>query len=257
VTSTQAEPTPQARCAGRFVAAPNHEPRRGVGRPTMLLLHYTGMESAERSLWWLTQAASRVSCHYLVDEQGVVTQMVAEERRAWHAGISSWAGEDDINSASIGIEIHNPGHGIHYAPFPDLQMQAVETLCREIIERWQIPAERVLAHSDVAPLRKADPGELFDWHRLWLAGIGAWVEPAAIGRDRGLGPGDSGEAVAELQLRLKDYGFGLDPTRLYDAATEKVVTAFQRHWRPQRVDGRADASTMATLEKLIALRITV
>ncbi len=151
--------------------AVNFEPRRGGLRPSILLMHYTGMASAERAIGWLCSAESRVSCHYLVSETGRIVQMVREEMRAWHAGESFWAGETDINSASIGIEVHNPGHGSFYPPFPEPQMQAVEALSLDILARHDIRPERVLAHSDVAPARKEDPGEKFPWARLAEAGV--------------------------------------------------------------------------------------
>ncbi len=150
--------------------SPNHD-ERAAGKPVdILLLHYTGMRSAEGALKWLTDPASRVSSHYFVDEDGRVAAMVAEGRRAWHAGKSFWAGETDINSRSIGIEIANPGHEFGYRPFPGAQTEAVIALCRDILARHPIPPERVLAHSDVAPLRKHDPGELFPWARLAVGG---------------------------------------------------------------------------------------
>jgi len=132
----------------------------------MLILHYTGMESSESALDWLTREEAKVSCHYLVDEEGRIAQIVPEGERAWHAGQSRWAGETDLNSRSIGIEIHNPGHDFSYPEFPETEMLAVEELCLDILSRHAIPADRVLAHSDVAPGRKRDPGEQFDWALL-------------------------------------------------------------------------------------------
>ena len=232
--------------------SPNRNARRDARRPDLLLLHYTGMESAEAALAWLVDDRAEVSAHYLVDEAGRIAQMVPEAERAWHAGASQWAGEGDINSCSIGIEIHNPGHDFGYPDFPDVQMDAVEALSLDILSRHEIPPARVLAHSDVAPARKQDPGEKFDWARLARAGIGLWVAPEPQGEDAGLGPGDQGEAVRDVQDRLKTFGYGLEVTGTYDAATAIVVTAFQRHFRPARVDGRADASTCATLQRLLA-----
>lgn len=236
--------------AVRFRPSPNHEPRAGDRRPDLLLLHYTGMESADAALDWLTRPESRVSAHYLVDAAGKITQMVAEDRRAWHAGAARWAGESDINSCSIGVEIHNPGHDLGYPGFPEAQMRAVAALCRDILGRHGIPPMRVLGHSDVAPARKRDPGEKFDWARLARAGVGLWAEPAPPGRDAGPGPGDSGEEIETLQRSLRDYGYGVEVTGGYDEATRAVVTAFQRHFRPARVDGRADRSTRETLQRL-------
>ncbi len=231
--------------------AVNFEPRREGERPTILLMHYTGMESAERALHWLTTAESRVSCHYLVDEKGHITQMVHEEMRAWHAGESYWAGETDINSASIGIEIHNPGHGGNYSDFGENQMRAVETLSQDIIARHRIRRERVLGHSDVAPRRKTDPGEKFDWGRLAGAGIGHWVEPTRIEGDAGFGPGDESGEVERLQRQLAEYGYEIAPTGQYCEQTQAVVSAFQRHFRPALVNGRADHSTIDTLDRLL------
>ncbi len=229
------------------------EPRRGAGRPDMLLLHYTGMPTCERAIDWLSRAESRVSCHYVIDVDGFVTQMVPECARAWHAGVSVWQGETDINSCSIGFEIHNPGHDFGYPDFPDAQMAAVVALAADVVRRWSIPPARVLAHSDVAPARKPDPGEKFDWHRLWLAGVGRWVPPVAVDdADAGHGPGTRHDDIALAQALLRTYGYGVEETALLDAATEKVLVAFQRHFRPALVDGRLDRSTLATLERLVA-----
>jgi N-acetylmuramoyl-L-alanine amidase len=232
--------------------SPNIGARRDGKTPDILLLHYTGMATAQAACRRLCDPASGVSCHYLVDEAGAIVQMVEEEARAWHAGQSFWHGERDINSRSIGIEIHNQGHDADYRDFPEPQMQAVIALCRDIVERHDIAPERVLAHSDVAPRRKCDPGEKFDWRRLHAAGIGHWVEPEPIGGDRGLGPGDEGDAVGALHGDLAVYGYDVPDTGPFDAATQAAVTAFQRHFRPARVDGRADASTRVTLARLIA-----
>lgn len=235
-----------------FCPSPNIEPRKTARDPDLLLLHYTGMESSDGALAWLTAPESGVSCHYLIDEEGRIAQMVREEMRAWHAGLSHWAGEEDINSCSIGIEIHNPGHEFGNPAFPESQMQAVEALCLDILSRHPIRPERVLAHSDVAPVRKADPGEKFDWARLAAAGVGMWVKPEPAGHDVGLGPGDAGPEVTAVQSGLRAYGYGLEPSGEYDDATRVFVTAFQRHFRQERVDGRADKSTRLTLERLLA-----
>ena len=236
-----------------LAASPNVGARRSGEPPSILLLHYTGVATMAKAVDWLTRAGSGVSCHYGVDEAGGITQMVPEALRAWHAGEALWAGESDINSASIGIEIHNPGHELGYPDFPEAQLAAVEALCRDIIARNGIRPERVLAHSDVAPTRKKDPGEKFPWVRLACAGIGHWVAPMpVIAAQPGLGVGVAGPLVAEVQLMLRRYGYGIEPTGVVDAKTELVVTAFQRHFRPERADGRIDQSTIDTLERLIA-----
>jgi len=245
---------PDSPLATLWVPSPNQEARVGGRAPDMLVLHYTGMESAEAALEWLMREESKVSAHYLIDEDGRITQMVAEERRAWHAGQSLWDGETDLNSCSIGIEIHNPGHDFDYPDFLDLQMRSVEALCLDILGRHAIRPDRVLAHSDIAPGRKRDPGEKFDWQRLASAGIGLWVEPAPLDSDAGLGPGDEGEKVAALQNALQEYGYGVELTTTYGTGLEKVIEAFQRHFRTARIDGRADASTIATLDKLLDAR---
>jgi N-acetylmuramoyl-L-alanine amidase len=242
---------PDSPLATLWCPAPNREPRRNGRKPDMLLLHYTGMESADAALDWLTRQESGVSCHYLVDEDGRIAQLVAESERAWHSGQSQWAGETDLNSCSIGIEIHNPGHDFGYPDFPDTEMRAVEALCLDILSRHAIPAHRVLAHSDVAPGRKRDPGEKFDWQRLARAGVGLWVPPAPIEDDAGLGPGDEGEAVAALQRGLLEFGYGVEVTTSYGTGLAKVVEAFQRHFRTERIDGRADRSTIDTLSRLL------
>ena len=206
---------PDSPLATLWCPSPNHEPRRNGFQPDMLILHYTGMDSAEAALDWLTRPESGVSCHYLVDEEGRIAQLGSESERAWHAGQSRWAGEIAINSCSIGIEIHNPGHEFDYPDFPDAEMLSVEALCRDILSRHAIRPDRVLAHSDVAPGRKRDPGEKFDWRRLARAGIGLWVPPAPIEDDQGLGPGDEGETVAALQRDLLAYGYGVEVTSTY------------------------------------------
>jgi N-acetylmuramoyl-L-alanine amidase len=177
--------------------------------------------------------------------------MVAEAQRAWHGGAGSWKGAVDINSRSIGIEIVNPGHELGYRDFPDAQIDAVIALCRDIIKRRNIARERVLAHSDVAPARKKDPGEKFPWAKLAAAGVGFRVDPAPITEGRTLSANDRGAPVEDLQKQLIKYGYGLEVSRLYDDATRLVVTAFQRHFRPDRVDGLADPSTVETLRNLL------
>jgi N-acetylmuramoyl-L-alanine amidase len=234
--------------------SPNFEPRRGCEAPDMLILHYTGTATAEVARRWLCAPESRVSSHYLVDEDGTITRMVEESERAWHAGVSCWKGETDINSRSIGIEIHNPGHDIGYEAYPEPQMRALIALCQEILARHPIPREHVLGHSDVAPFRKIDPGERFDWERLWKAGIGHWVRPAPLAPGGSLAMGMCGAEVERLQQMLAQYGYNIAPTRVFDRETEWVVKAFQRHFRPMRVDGRADRSTLDTLERLLAER---
>jgi N-acetylmuramoyl-L-alanine amidase len=224
--------------------SPNHSSR---GEPpnmrpiNMLVLHYTGMDSAGAALDRLCDAAAQVSAHYLVDEDGTLWRLVPEDRRAFHAGISCWEGERDLNWVSLGIEIVNPGHEWGYRRFPEAQMAAVEALCRDLVARWRIPAHRIVGHSDIAPDRKSDPGELFDWPRLARAGIGVWPAPSPdLPRRRGRGVGVVERAAALSDLARIGYGV--------TAETETAaVAAFQRRFRPERWDGLIDAETGARL----------
>lgn len=228
----------------------NHGARRS-GPTDILILHYTGMPSCAGAIDWLCRPGSEVSCHYVVTEEGHILQLVDEARRAWHAGRSVWKGETDINSRSIGIEICNAGHEFGAPPYPPQQIEALATLCEDILGRHAIPPERVLGHSDIAPARKRDPGEWFPWARLAERGIGLWIAPSPIGGGRFLQQGERGEPVEALQAMLALYGYGVPLTGEFDAATAEVVTAFQRHFRPERVDGVADQSTITTLYRLI------
>lgn len=233
---------------------PNFDRRRAP--PDMIILHYTGMESGEAAIERLCDPEARVSAHYVVEEDGRIFRLAPEERRCWHAGKSHWRGEEDLNHASIGIEIVNPGHEFGYRPFPEAQVQAVIDLVADIRTRWTVPNDRIVGHSDVAPDRKEDPGELFPWKRLAEAGHGLWFEPAvervaALGPP--IGPGEEGLGVVVLQAGLKRLGYGLAQTGVYDEATRLTVTAFQRHWRQESVDGIADGDTRARLVGLLQL----
>jgi N-acetylmuramoyl-L-alanine amidase len=198
----------------------------------MLILHYTGMTSGAAALARLRDPAAKVSAHYLVEEDGAVFRLVPEDRRAWHAGVSHWRGQTGLNARSIGIEIVNPGHEHGYRPFPALQMAAVCELCLAILARHPIPARNVLAHSDVAPDRKLDPGELFDWQGLAQNGVGLWPGTTAVA-------GDPRALLGRIGYRT-------------DLDLPVLLRAFQRHWRPARVDGIADAETRARLGAVAA-----
>lgn len=242
----------------KFVKAvhpsPNHGERRGGVSPDMLILHYTGMQDSETALRRLCEESSEVSSHYLVFEDGRIAQLVPESRRAWHAGEASWENVTDINSRSIGIEICNPGHDYGYPSFPKKQIKSVIALCKDIVRRQKIRADRVLAHSDIAPGRKQDPGEKFPWDELHRHGVGHWVKPEKIGGDAGFRDGDHNEEIAAVQKQFRDYGYKVVPTGTFDETTKNIVLAFQRHFRPKRIDGVLDASTRATLNKLFAIR---
>ena len=236
--------------------SPNFGPRRGPFRPDMVVLHYTGMETGAGAEAWLCNPASEVSAHYLVHEDGRIVQMVRESDRAWHAGKSSWRGQTDLNSASVGIEVVNPGHTLGYRPFPKRQIEAVIALTADIVSRHGIVSERILAHSDVAPGRKVDPGEKFPWKVLCAAGVGHWVAASPVRKGPVLQEGDVGRNVEQLQSLLALYGYGIEITGVFDPLTRIVVEAFQRHFRPRLVDGIADGSTMRTLRRLVASATT-
>src|SRR3954452_3849025 len=226
----------------RVEPSPNFDERTGLGHADMIVLHYTGMQFAHEAIHRLADPMARVSSHYVVIENGSVVQMVPEAKRAWHAGVSVWGGDPDVNSRSIGIEVCNPGHDFGYPDFPTRQIAAVTTLCRSILTRNIIRPENIVAHSDVAPSRKQDPGEKFPWKRLAQSGVGLWVDVPDDPGDA-LNPNDSGERVSALQKSLAAFGYGLEASGRYDSATREVVTAFQRHFRPHQVDGIADAAT--------------
>ncbi|MEL6857273.1 MAG: N-acetylmuramoyl-L-alanine amidase [Pseudomonadota bacterium] len=234
----------------------------------MLVLHYTGMETGQAALDRMCDPAAEVSAHYMVWEDGRIAQLVGEDKRAWHAGVSSWQGDEDLNSRSIGIEIVNGGHdwplsGGALPPYPEVQIEAVIKLCQGILARWDIPQSRIVGHSDVAPARKDDPGEHFPWARCASAGIGLWPpsnadpsnlpvdEPHLIGR--GLGRGDAAEAVERLQKMLSEIGYELAPTGRYDEATEATVKAFQRRWLQDQVTGQADLKTLHMMSDIHSL----
>ena len=219
----------------RDLTSPNFDDRPNGGVIDMLVIHYTGMRSAEAAIARLVDPTAQVSAHYVIDEEGGVTCLVTEDKRAWHAGVSFWRGAKDINARSIGIELVNPGHEFGYRPFADAQMRSLEELARGIVARHAIAARNIVGHSDVAPTRKADPGELFDWRRLAAAGVGLW--PAA--------DLEAPDPAEEIGPSLAEIG--------YDVADLAAATiAFQRHFAPHRWDGVADPITRSALAALIA-----
>ncbi len=220
--------------------SPNHDARPVP--PDMLVLHYTGMQTAAAAIDRLRDPVARVSSHYVVDEDGAVFRLVPEARRAWHAGVSFWNGRQQLNDWSIGIEIVNPGHEWGYRPFPPAQINAVTVLCADIIARHAIPQRYVVAHSDIAPTRKQDPGELFPWAELAQAGIGLWPGGDASSTD----PSDDDLKILRLMLTVIGYD-------ALNTPFEALVTAFQRHWRPQTVNGVADAGTALRIHGLIRM----
>jgi N-acetylmuramoyl-L-alanine amidase len=214
--------------------SPNFDERR---LPiSMVVLHYTGMADAAAAIERLRDPEAKVSCHYLVSEDGQVLRMVDEEKRAWHAGRSWWRGIQDVNSASIGIEIVNPGHEFGYRPFPEPQMQALVPLLADIVARRHIRPVNVVGHSDIAPARKQDPGELFDWGRLARLGL-ALPRPVKNLMDPNW-------TDAGFLLALERFGYDV-------RSAQAAVVAFQRRFRPEHVDGIVDGECRAILLGLL------
>jgi N-acetylmuramoyl-L-alanine amidase len=230
--------------------SPNHDER--PREPDMLVLHYTGMRSGEAALARLRDPVAKVSAHYLVEEDGRILRLVQEDRRAWHAGVSSWQGEHGVNGCSIGIEIVNPGHEFGYRDFPAPQVEAVISLLDDIRARWTIPQARIVGHADVAPERKEDPGERFPWRRLADAGHGLWADPSPmIGIE--LAAGEEAPEVAAIQAELAGIGYEMRADGRFGPLTAARVRAFQRHWAQQRVDGVVDAVTRARIGAISCL----
>ncbi|MGB0719115.1 MAG: N-acetylmuramoyl-L-alanine amidase [Bdellovibrionales bacterium] len=230
-----------------MLTSPNYNERKNAQDPSMIVLHYTGMKTADAALERLCDPQSEVSAHYVVEENGRVHHLVPDDKRAWHAGGSYWAGETDINSASIGIEIVNPGHEFGYAAFPDKQIEAVMTLCQKLLKTYNVPAHNVLGHSDIAITRKIDPGHLFPWAVLARAGIGLWPAPNEMDFEAAKDLVENKAALAEL---LHEYGY--DPSK----PLPEIVTAFHRRFLPERFSHWGDAPDtpdIDTAAKLLSL----
>jgi len=233
------------------LGSPNFSSRNGVP-VSLLVLHYTGMQSGKAAISRLCEAAAQVSAHYVVDEDGSIYPIVDESDCAWHAGVSYWRGHRNVNNISVGIEIVNPGHEWGYRAYPGVQMQAVAKLSRQIISRHAILPCNIVAHSDIAPQRKEDPGELFDWQ--WLAGeeVGLWPEVRIQNAEfRKLKSGDNGGAVLEMQKSLALYGYEVPQNSIFDDSTKKVAIAFQRHFRQNNIAGEWDSECHAKLNALL------
>lgn len=234
--------------------SPNADARMEGAVIDTLILHYTGMPTGEAAIQRLCDAEAKVSAHYVVEEDGRIFQLVAEEKRAWHAGLSYWRGRERLNDYSIGVEIVNPGHEFGYRPFPEAQIESVIELCKGILSRHPIEARNVIGHSDIAPSRKEDPGELFPWARLAANGIGLWAEvPEGVTCTPIARIGDSGVLVEDFQHRLADFGYGIKTDGNFGAKTEFIVKAFQRHYDPANVCGIWTECSSAMLERLLAL----
>ncbi len=240
--------------------SPNFDART---RPIdLIVLHYTGMQDAAIALARLTDPQplagnypgpwqsvdvlpdsplSRVSAHYVVDEAGQIYALVPEEHRAWHAGVGSWEGEGDLNARAIGIEIVNGGHDFGLPDFTDAQITAVIQLLKDIFARWpELNAKRVVGHSDIAPERKADPGEKFPWAKLADAGVSVWPRelPSEL---------DNDDVASDVQTQLASIGYDVKQTGSMDNSTRAALVAFQRRFRPSDISGAADEETRRLL----------
>lgn len=235
----------------RELPSPNHDARPDGVPIDTLILHYTGMKSAREAVDRLRDPAAGVSSHYVVDEDGSVLRLVPEDRRAWHAGVSHWRGHAALNGRSIGIEIVNPGHEWGYRDFPVLQVAALCDLCLTILARHPVPPRNVVAHSDVAPDRKDDPGERFDWQGLAANGVGLW--PSGVPDLGTTGPVRDALGLRPVRAALAEIGYRVAPGGGLDPALSTVLRAFQRHWRPEAVTGQADDGTLARLGGVLRL----
>ena len=232
--------------------SPNFDHR--LHKINMIVIHYTGMKSCDDALIHLCNKNTKVSAHYLIDEIGKIYQLVDDNFRAWHAGVSIWDGITDINSCSIGIELVNPGHEFGYKTFEEQQMLSIEYLLEELLFKYGISLKNVVGHSDVAPLRKCDPGELFEWERLAKKNLAIWPQKHSKNILPYLNLGKSSDGVSELQKKLSIIGYGIKIDGNFGPCTELVVRAFQRRYRKKRIDGCLDNETGSILESLLSLQ---
>lgn len=230
----------------------NHDERPNGSIIDTIVLHYTDMASASEAIERLRDPIAKVSAHYLIDETGLIYNLVAEDKRAWHAGESYWAGRPKVNDFSIGIEIANPGHSLGYIPFPAAQMQAVIMLCKDLCLRYPVKPANIVGHSDIAPTRKMDPGELFDWRLLADHGIGIFPDIAEMENNPViLKSGDAGNKVSELQSKLSKYGYLVHMTSTFDDYMVQLVKAFKRHFHQDIIDGVWDQKSDYILDQIL------
>lgn len=223
--------------------SPNHDARACA--ISHIILHYTDMENADAALARLSDAQAKVSAHYFIHRNGQIMQLVEDSRRAWHAGVSYWRGETDINSASLGIELDHAGHDAagQMAPFAQPQMDALYALLAMLVERHALDPRHIWGHSDIAAGRKIDPGEAFDWRALAQAGFGLWLDDVKIENVPPIALGSTDKAVQPLQKALAAFGYQITADGVFGEATQKTIKAFQRHFRPTKINGIADAET--------------
>ncbi len=240
------------------IPSPNFNDRPDKIDVNMLVMHYTGMLSCNQALQRLCDSNAKVSSHYLIDEDGTIIQLVSEDKQAWHAGVSCWQGKAALNENSIGIEIVNPGHEFGYREFPAKQMEAVLELSLDIISRHKkILPQNIVGHSDIAPTRKKDPGELFDWKYLAKNGVGIFpdLEGKKIKSPTRVvvSPDDKGDDVANLQKKLSQYGYFLKIDGYFGEKTESTVLAFKRHFIQDSINAFWTLKDQAILDNLLSL----
>ena len=237
----------------KHLKSPNFNERPERANIDILVMHYTGMKTADAALKRMCDPEAPVSAHYMVYENGDAVCLVDEEKRAWHAGISCWRGISSLNDISIGIEIVNPGHEFGYEPFPEEQMETVKGLSKDIMDRHGIEARNVVGHSDIAPSRKEDPGELFDWQGLAEEGVGLWhgVKKVWRGGDILVEPGKEDVDVARVQKMLSDYGYHIRVDGYFGSKTEDVIKAFKRHFVPEQLNAYWDKLAEERMKKLL------
>jgi len=237
------------------ISSPNFNVRPEGAEIDMLVLHYTGMPTAQDALDRMCDPKAEVSSHYMVEETGNVIALVDEDKRAWHAGVSKWRGRDNINHYSIGIEIVNPGHEFGYSRFPAEQMEAVAELCLSVLGRYKIPSYNIVGHSDIAPLRKQDPGERFDWKWMAEKGVGVFPDiPKKTPYEDGVEIGMRNDRVYDLQSRMRKYGYSVEVDGYFGPNMSQIVQAFQRRFMPIRLDGIWDTWCDYRLNKLLKVK---
>ena len=235
--------------------SPNYNERPADAAIDTVILHYTGMVSAEAALERMCSEEAEVSAHFMIDEDGTLYQLVDPGKRAWHAGISVWQGRQNLNHSSIGIELVNPGHEFGYRMFPESQLQSLMDLLRFLSETYAIPRERYIGHSDVAPLRKSDPGELFPWKKFADAGFGVFPKKGHSDQTIINKTGDNGPEIKMLNKQLGIIGYDEFDRDVFGDQTAQTIRAFQAHWRPEGVHGNLDAGTWSALNEVAQLII--
>ena len=233
-------------------SSPNFDERKS--KIDIIVIHYTGMQSFEEALEHLCKPSSKVSSHYLINSSGDVYLLVDEEKRAWHAGVSYWSGNIDVNSSSIGIELVNPGHEFGYEIFSESQMTSLEVLIKSLINNYNIPLYNIVGHSDIAPLRKKDPGELFNWKRLAKKNLSIWPNKLSTSFSKNIKIGNKSNSILQVQEFLSEIGYKITKDGFFSEETKLVLMAFQRRFRCHKVDGLFDDETGSMIKSIYDLK---